>query len=91
MSQPPTIGRIVHYRLTQGDVDLINERHPQVVDGRQVRNAVHEGTVLGARVVAAFGGTAVNLKVDLDGYGEYWATSRPEGENPGNWFWPPRV
>lgn len=92
----PTIGRIVHYRLSEYDAKLIDERSPQVVDGRQVRNAVRAGSVLAARIVQVFppSTTTVNLKVDLDGEGEYWATSRqeaPDDMSEGYWSWPPRV
>lgn len=90
----PTVGRIVHYRLSEYDAKLIDEQTPYVVDGRQVRNAVRAGTVLSALIVQAWGdkpGSAVNLKVFLDGAGEYWATSRHAGDGEGCWSWPPRV
>lgn len=87
----PTIGRIVLYRLTETDVVLINK----VGQSSQVQhNPVYEGQVYPATVVAVFGnGEHANLKVFLDGGpgAEYWATSRPEGDTPGTWCWPPRV
>jgi hypothetical protein len=43
------------------------------------------------RVVRTFGGTAANLQVFLDGNDAYWATSRVEGSERGNWVWAPRV
>lgn len=84
----PTIGRIVHYRLSAGDVQSINIQHPP-----RDRNAVREGQVLPATVTAVFGEASgsANLAVQLDGVGTYWATSRPEGDGPGQWSWPPRV
>jgi hypothetical protein len=55
-------------------------------------NEVSEGSVYPAVVVAVFGnGEHVNLKVLLDGNDDYWATSRPEGDTPGTWAWPPRA
>lgn len=84
----PTIGRIVHYTLTETDAKLIDEGVP----GK--RNPVAKGQVYPAMVVAVFGnGANANLKVFLDGGpgAEYWATSRPEGDAPGTWCWPPRV
>lgn len=33
----------------------------------------------------------VNARVLLDGTDTLWVTSRPEGDQPGQWHWPPRV
>lgn len=86
-----SIGRIVHYRLSAGDVVQIDNRLP-THRGQQVRNPVSEGQVLPAVVVAIFGsGSTANLKVLLDGEDSYWATSRTLGEGNGHWSWPPRV
>jgi len=51
---------------------------------------VAEGEQYPAVVVRTFGGTTVNLHVLLDGNDTYWATSRMEGDDPGQWSWPPR-
>jgi hypothetical protein len=87
-----SLGRIVHYKLSAGDVVQIDNRHP-MHRGQQVRNPVSEGQVLPAVVTAIFDGSDVtaNLKVQLDGEDSYWATSRTLGDRPGQWFWPPRV
>lgn len=85
--QQPTLGRIVQYVLNEGDVAAINQMHPD----KSKRNPVRAGQTLPAIVVATFGGTTVNLRVLLDGYGEYWATSRQEGDGPFYWHWPARV
>jgi hypothetical protein len=110
----PTLGRIVHYKLTAGDVEQINRRRedfhafnranrasaasPGYFPGRSGHvghfgNEVTEGDVYPATVVRIFspGSTTVNLQVQLDGNDTYWATSRPEGDEPGQWSWPPRV
>jgi hypothetical protein len=91
-----TIGRIVHYRLSEQDVQLIDEQHPMTgADGRRnPRNPVAVGQICPAMVVRIFDpGPYVNLQVFLDGGAgaEYWATSRVEGDEPGQWSWPPRV
>ena len=99
----PTIGRIVHLRLSAQDAEAINRRRADYAtyrrtpldgpnDGRQfhVGNEVREGDYYPAIVVRTFGGTAANLKVLLDGNDDFWATSRAEGEGPGFWAWPPR-
>jgi hypothetical protein len=99
--QQPTIGRIVHYQLTESDADQINRRRQDFgafnhanrdaassageFPGRSGHighfgNAVTEGSLCAAVVVAVFGnGEHLNLKVLLDGNDDYWATSRPEG------------
>lgn len=51
-------------------------------------NQVSEGDEYPAVVVRAFGGSTVNLHVLLDGNDTYWATSRQEGGEPGEWSWP---
>lgn len=88
----PTIGQIVLYRLSEYDAKNIDVRQPQADEaGGYLRNPVAEGQVLPAVVVATFGGAAANLKVLLDGAGDYWATSRTEGDQPGQWSWPPKA
>lgn len=85
--QKPTLGCIVQYVLNEGDVAAIDQLHPD----KSKYNPVRSGQTLPAIVVATFGGTTVNLRVLLDGYGEYWATSRQEGDGPFYWAWPERV
>lgn len=84
----PTLGRTVHYKLTQQDAEAINHRR---TDRGIVANMAAEGQTFPAEVVRTFGGEAVNLQVHLDGPDIYWATSRCEGDVPGRWIWPPRV
>ena len=89
MSALPTIGCIVHYRLSEQDAEKINQR--RAVDSGAGNRAVVD-QVFPAMVVRTFGGPAVNLQVFLDGDDTYWATSRSEGdEQGGHWHWPPRV
>lgn len=102
---PPTIGRIVHYRLSEQDADEINRRrshaalhmdeHRTAATGAQVHvgNTLQAGEVLPAMVVRVFDGTiGANLQVFLDGNDAYWATSRGYSvQTEGCWFWPPRV
>ncbi|MFI0897077.1 hypothetical protein [Streptomyces sp. NPDC020983] len=102
----PTIGRIVHYALTQADANAINKRRADAKNlnaagvtlasqelGPQIHVGNHAtaGDYLPAMIVATFGGPATNLQVFLDGNDTYWATSRTEGDGPGFWTWPPRV
>ncbi|MCU1518486.1 MAG: hypothetical protein JWQ75_3207 [Pseudarthrobacter sp.] len=89
MSQTPTIGRLVHYKLTAGDVASITAK--RLKDGTS-GNTPAAGELYPATIVRVWGGHAgVNLQVHLDGPDTHWATSRPEGEAEGQWIWPPRV
>lgn len=91
-SPPPTVGRIVHYRLSEYDVAQISARRaPGTANSG---NSVMVGEVCAAVVVRTWGadpGCAVNLQVLLDGDDSYWATSRCGGDDPGQWSYPPRV
>lgn len=92
----PTIGRIVHYTLTEQDASLIaSRRAASNPDGVFARNPVSPGDTYPAMVVRVFhpSTSTANLQVFLDGDDTYWATSRTEGEpgEQGRWIWPPRV
>ena len=103
----PTIGQIVHYRISDYDAQEINRRRTDagaftrtlagsINPGEHGRtghvlhsgNSVSEGQVYPAFVVATFGGTSANLHVLLDGNDTFWATSRTEGSEPGQWYRP---
>jgi hypothetical protein len=84
----PSIGRIVHYQLSQDDAIVVTNRRLQT---GVVGNHVAAGQTYPAMVVRTFGGTTVNLRVVLDGDDLLWATSRVEGTEAGTWCWPPRV
>ena len=108
----PTIGRIVHYRLSQYDADAINKRRADFqafrsnfsgpsdpgqagADGHMahVGNHATAGDVYPAVIVRVWNEPTitVNAQVHLDGNDVYWATSRTEGDQPGQWTWPPRA
>ena len=92
----PTIGRIVHYTLSEQDATLISSRRAASNPGGVfARNPVSPGDTYPAMIVRVFSGSenGANLQVYLDGDDTYWATSRCEGEpgEPGRWIWPPRV
>lgn len=98
MAQQPTVGRIVQYRLSAGDAEQINRRRPdgpRGADGNgsivHAGNHAAEGHVCAAVIVQVFDAPYANLQVLLDGNDTYWATSRTEGEQPGQWAWPARV
>ncbi|WP_030747600.1 hypothetical protein [Streptomyces sp. NRRL F-5135] len=86
----PTIGRIVHYRLKTTDVERIASQrriYPELAAG----NLVNEGDAVPALIVRVWHGTLCNLRLILDGPDDLWVTSRPEGDTPGRWTWPPRT
>lgn len=87
----PTVGRIVHYRLSFQDVQRIRQRR-RLHESEEVftGNPVEEGEVAPMLVVAVWGPTCVNGHVLLDGYDSLWVTSVVEGTDPGAWSWPPR-
>ncbi|MFI1371356.1 hypothetical protein ACH4UY_05000 [Streptomyces longwoodensis] len=104
MSQPqPSIGRIVHYKVTAHDAEQINRRRKDFHESRSadehtgfvghVGNGVAEGDVFPAMIVRVWAESTVtvNAQVFLDGNDTYWATSRAEGTEPGTWAWPERV
>lgn len=85
----PTVGRIVHYRMSEFDVGSV--RTLPGFDSRRCNSPV-VGQVYAALVVAAWpGDSACNLVVFLDGSATYWATSRTPGDADGCWSWPPRA
>jgi len=83
-----TIGRIVHYSLTEFDIwDNVEDR-PNV-------NAHVPGQLQPAIVVAVIKeikgkGEVVNLQVFLDGKATAWVQGAYPGEEPGQWRWPAR-
>ena len=100
-----TIGRIVHYTLSEHDAEQINRRrahaqshlaeHIERSDGSviHVGNGVQEGDVYPLVITRVWGtheGAAVNGQVLLDGNDLFWATSVTEGKGPRHFAWPTR-
>ncbi len=75
----PTVGRIVHYNVREGESGIINF------------NGVRGGDVLPAIVVRVWTPTCVNLRIVCDGVHDAWQTSVCYGTLPGQWSWPPRA
>jgi len=88
----PSIGRIVHYTLSQQDADYINGRRTE--NGQpHIGNRCAAGNEYPAVIVAVFGSAPSwpsNLQVFLDGEDQFWGTSRHVGEpgKAGTWHWP---
>lgn len=92
MTAQPTIGRIVHYRLSKADEERLLELRTRVRMHQIGFNAAYVGDVYPAIVVRTTDDLRVNLQVWLDGPDTLWVTSRGYSvETDGCWFWPPRV
>lgn len=101
----PSIGRLVHYKLSSDDAERINRRRvaephePGWPAGAQahVGNGVAAGEVVPLVIVRVWpseygdGKPGVNGQALLDGNDQLWITSAAEGDGPGQWCWPPRV
>lgn len=98
--QKASLGRVVFYRLTKDDAIDVNHRRtrsrkaPASEWGFQGHrgNRVAAGEEFSATVVRVDEHAgAVNLQVQLDGNDTLWVTSVFQGEEHGQWYWPPRV
>lgn len=102
--QKASIGRIVHYKLSEADAAEVNRRRipldaksPGANMGFQyhVGNEVAAGDVVPAIITRVWSDFLVNLTVMLDGNDTLWATSRTlvddSSATGGTWDWPPRV
>lgn len=88
----PTVGRIVHYTLTEQDAKLITEARSKVPD--RIGNFVEAGQVYPMLIVRCWGATeesSVNGQVFLDGNDTHWVTSVGQGDGLRQWHEPPRV
>lgn len=83
----PTIGRIVHYQLTDQEAEEI-ERELKIGDG----DCLSGGQYVAAIVVGTYG-SLCHLKLQINGElrRDPRLTSRAFGDSPGTWCYPPRV
>lgn len=82
----PTIGRVVHYKMTESDV----------LQHKDELNGVQPGEVVPAMISRVFdssvdGNGCCNLRLLPDGRCTPMRTSVVRGDEPGQWNWPPRV
>lgn len=88
----PSIGRIVHYRLTESDVASISYQHDGTVKSCNVPRAGDVYPLVITRVWdEPTEESGINGQVMLDGNFTLWVTSRSQGDDLGNWSAPPRV
>lgn len=106
MSQKPTLGRTVHYRLSRQDSEAINRRRSDGRNSLEYHRAnadggmIHTGTdvtpgdvfpMIITRVWNDGPDGEVNGQVLLDGNDTLWVTSVKQGDEQGCWMWPERV
>ncbi len=77
----PTVGRIVHYVLTESDIARIPWGGGNATPG-QITPAI---------VVSDVGNGALNLHAFPEAQTSVWVYARGEGSEPGQWSWPPRI
>lgn len=101
MSRPlilPYVGLMVHYKLNQSDAGAINRRRTDACASGissehsgaiiHVGNTVLAGDVYPMVITRIWGSdhrSAVQGQVFLDGNDVYWATSRTQGNDEGQW------
>lgn len=86
----PTIGRIVHYRVTEANVEFIRARR-NAVHSILRGNEVDVGDVFPLLIVRVWGAqpsSYVNGQLFLDGNDQIWVTSTKAGEGIGEFTWP---
>jgi hypothetical protein len=105
MGTIPSIGRIVHYTLSEQDAEAVNKRredtrrslqdHRENSNGVQVHvgNSVSAGEVYPMIITRVWGASeesAVQGQVFLDGNDLLWVTSVSEGNGQRRYVWPTR-
>lgn len=89
----PSIGRIVHYRLTDASVDEISRLRS---NGFHIGARAISGDALPMIIVSIWQRSSpddicICGQVFLDGNHVLWVQSVVEGTTPGTWSWPPKV
>ncbi|MFJ6841334.1 hypothetical protein ACIQRE_01545 [Streptomyces griseoluteus] len=89
----PTVGRIVHYRMSDDDIARFRQelRHSLRLEEHNAPEAGQPYAAVITSVTDHPDHPDVNLKVLLDGPFDFFAPSRVEGTEPGTWSWPERV
>ncbi len=84
----PSIGRIVHYKITAQDAVQANKRRAALETtgpAAHIGNELRAGEVYPAMMVRVWGpGSLVQLQVFLDGNDTLWATSVPVASDHGS-------
>lgn len=104
MTMNPTIGRIVHYRLTEDQAKAHNARRDDArrnFPNAHIGNSLYAGEIVPLLIVRVWANEypdndprskdGINGQAILDGNDTLWVTSAKEGDGAGQWSWPPRV
>lgn len=106
MTQAPTVGRTVHYVLSENNAATINKRRADAAANQRsiteqntgfvvhTGNRAEAGQVLPLIITRVWSEGCVNGQLLLDGNDTLWLTSVTEATDPqteGRWAWPPRV
>ena len=92
----PSVGRTVHYTISDAQAKLINERRAES-NGIYYGNQASAGQVYPMLITRVWDAptqnenSAVQGQVFLDGNDTFWVTSGHQGEGEYYWFEPPRV
>lgn len=86
-----SVGRIVHYRVTEKDLYSIRFHHPGTlsVEGDILPMLIVRVWVAGGSGEVAY--VSGRLFVDGEGPGSIWLPKVEEGTEPGQWYWPERT
>lgn len=101
----PTIGRIVHYTLTEQEATLINRRRASTESIAQrikaglwplgaqahIGEEAQAGDVLPMMVTSVFSQEVITGQVFLNGNDTLFKFNAEQGDEPGQWSWPPKV
>jgi len=102
----PSIGRMVHYALTEDEADEINARRTDAVRSELVKrrpghmahvgNTVIEEQIVSMTITAVHDGEyvghyRVNGQCTLDGNDTLWVEGADLGNEAGRWNWPERI
>jgi len=98
----PTIGRIVHYRITKEEANKMNARREEgLLNAEKMRrtrpgfqahigNFIEAGDIVPMIIVRVWT-DSVNGHALLDGNDSLWVLTVKEGVDPGEWSWPPKM
>lgn len=87
----PTVGRVVHYKLTAEQAEHINQRRATSAAHGNPESEGDVAPMIVCRVFKTEDGHLINGQALLDGNDSLWVTSAKEGAEPGTWAWPPKV